>query len=115
MATAKETARLLTMLAQQTKLGNVVWEPDGDPFSFTWQGNNASVALYSINEDGRFPVRLAVFDSEGEEVQGWTTEDEQTEKEGTWDYVVSDLWREITGYTDPIRSLVQDLERLPPF
>lgn len=108
--------RLLDLLVEQTKFGNIPWERGAAPDSFIFEGTGGMVALASRDGDGDYPIVLRILDKDGRAVESFVTFEQSSDpQEVFWDERVRTLWGLLNPKADPVASLISDLERLPPF
>lgn len=107
--------RLLDLLIEQTTYGNIVWEEIG-PWLYRYSGSHSHVILDSRDDDGDFPLRIGFY-LDGEETgEVYVTNENSEPSEIAWDSRVRQLWQLVAPERrDPVLSLIEDLERLPPF
>lgn len=107
---------LLDLLLRQTRFGNVTWIPGPRPYSYEFNGAAAGVRLESRDQDGDYPLQLAILDSKGDPVESYTTFQHSPPEEEFWDARVRALWEEIAPQPeDPVGSLIEELDGMPPF
>jgi hypothetical protein len=107
--------RLLDALIEQTRLGNISWEPT-ESWKFVFQGSDARAVLSSVDRDGLYPVALSIESLSGTGVANdWVVERHSKGSEEAFDKKVRRLWQLVTTQHDAIASLLRELENLPPF
>lgn len=106
---------LLDMLIEQTRFGNVKWQPTDEPFEWRFRGTEASVVLSTVDKDGELPVRLSIRNKDGRRASSWVVSDLSTSEEAAFDTRVRELFRLVSTQEDPVASLIRDLDNMPPF
>ena len=107
--------RLLDMVIDQTRMGNVKWETAEKPYEYRFRGTEAAITLTSIDRDGELPVRFSIFDKLGKIAGSWIVEFNGPSEESEFDTRVQLLWSLVISQEDPVASLIRDLENMPPF
>lgn len=114
MATGAQLFSMIRSLITQTELGNVRWD-EIEPYVHRFVGSGSAAQIESVDRDGDFPLRFSVLNSDGSRFKSWIT-DFRTSGDGgrQWDDQVRKLWH-LVSQKDPVVTLLEDLENLPPF
>lgn len=107
---------LLDKLIEQTRFGNATWIPTDSEYEYEFNGSAASVRITSIDSDGLYPIGIAILNQDGNRVRYWVVEGRsENPSEEAFDNRARALWELVVSQTDPVSSLIRDLDAMPPF
>lgn len=136
MAAPETVARWLDLLIAQTSFGNVRWAERWSGDGWQYAATDSVVEIFPRDGDGDLPYILKVSSLNGSQANAWTAYGSGIGAEGetpSWDWIqdpgapeaapewlasrVRNLWEVVNEQvgTDPVVSMLTDLEALPPF